>query len=155
MAYSVTVAPPDPEELRSEMGSLLDRALADLNPDGTPVQLDVVEGYPARLLMETAQRPDVDLVVTGSRGRGGVVGLMLGSVSQDLAVDCPKPLAIIPTPVDEWDPTGPVVAGVDGSPHGDQALRWAIAEAAVHHTSVRAVTAWSVRPVSLHPRYVG
>jgi nucleotide-binding universal stress UspA family protein len=36
----------------------------------------------------------------------------------------------------------PIVVGIDGSPAAQRALRWAIAEAAVRGTTVRAVIAW-------------
>jgi nucleotide-binding universal stress UspA family protein len=137
------------------MRRLLDEALADLEPSDTPIQFDVVEGYPSNVLIDTARRSQVDLVVTGSRGHGGMVGLLLGSVSQDLAVRSPKPLVIVPALSPDWNASGPVVVGVDGSAHADEALRWAIAEAAAHGTTVRAVTAWSTRTISIPPKYVG
>jgi nucleotide-binding universal stress UspA family protein len=36
-----------------------------------------------------------------------------------------------------------IVVGVDGSEGGERALRWAIREAAAHHGTVTAVTAWN------------
>jgi nucleotide-binding universal stress UspA family protein len=36
-----------------------------------------------------------------------------------------------------------IVVGIDGSPHSDQALAWALDEAEVRGTRVRAVLAWS------------
>jgi len=156
------VLPPD-VDVRGDIESQLEEALAHFDlahfdlahfdRADLVVQFDVVEGYPARLLSEAAQHADVDLVVTGSRGRGGVVGLLLGSVSQELATHSPKPLVIVPAELNDWDQAGPVVVGVDGSPHSDRALSWAIAEAGIHHTHVRAVTAWTVRPISMPPRY--
>jgi nucleotide-binding universal stress UspA family protein len=43
-----------------------------------------------------------------------------------------------------------VVVGVDGSPHGDAALRWALADADKHEGQVTAVFAWQV-PFSSFP----
>jgi len=39
---------------------------------------------------------DASLVVVGSRGRGAVVGFFLGSVSHDVLVNMPAPVAVIP-----------------------------------------------------------
>jgi len=43
-----------------------------------------------------------------------------------------------------------VVVGVDGSPHGDAALRWALADAEKHGGEVTAMFAWQV-PFSSFP----
>jgi nucleotide-binding universal stress UspA family protein len=43
-----------------------------------------------------------------------------------------------------------VVVGVDGSPHSEAALRWALADAEKHHGEVTAVFAWQV-PFSSFP----
>jgi nucleotide-binding universal stress UspA family protein len=41
-----------------------------------------------------AQREDADLLVVGSRGRGGLTGLLLGSISQQVAQHAPCPVVI-------------------------------------------------------------
>jgi nucleotide-binding universal stress UspA family protein len=41
-----------------------------------------------------------------------------------------------------------IVVGVDGSPHGDAALRWALAEAEAHDGQVTAVFAWQMPFIS-------
>lgn len=41
------------------------------------------------------------------------------------------------------DPTPPIVVGVDGSDHSRRALEWAIEEARLRGTRVRAVLTWS------------
>ncbi len=46
--------------------------------------------------------------------------------------------------------TKPIVVGVDGSTSADQALRWALAEAALRDVTVHAVTAWSWDGPDLH-----
>jgi len=37
-----------------------------------------------------------------------------------------------------------IVVGVDGSAHGNAALRWAVAESQVHHGEIFAVFAWQI-----------
>jgi nucleotide-binding universal stress UspA family protein len=55
-----------------------------------------VEGDAAHVLHE--QSEDAELLVVGSRGRGGFKGLLLGSVSQRVAQHPGCPVVIVPTP---------------------------------------------------------
>lgn len=50
--------------------------------DGVDVTVTSVNDLPARALL--ARAADADLVVVGSRGLGGVKGMLLGSVSQQV-----------------------------------------------------------------------
>jgi nucleotide-binding universal stress UspA family protein len=54
----------------------------------------VVHGSPADALVDAAG-PD-DLVVVGSRGRGSVAGLLLGSVSRQVVHDARCPVVVVP-----------------------------------------------------------
>ncbi|MEU8226136.1 universal stress protein [Kribbella sp. NPDC048915] len=58
--------------------------------------IEVVEvtGHPSELLLEWST--DAQLLVVGSRGRGGFTGLVLGSVSQTMLHQSPCPVAVIP-----------------------------------------------------------
>lgn len=55
-----------------------------------------VHGQAAAALVETADADD--LVVVGTRGHGGFVGLLLGSVSQQVAHHARCPVVIVPGP---------------------------------------------------------
>ena len=74
-------------------------AATDL-PDGVSVETRAPEGDPARVLLEEAAR--AGLVVVGARGRGGFLGLLLGSVATAVVHHCPCPVAIIPCGQDAW-----------------------------------------------------
>jgi nucleotide-binding universal stress UspA family protein len=53
-----------------------------------------VEGHPARALLQAAE--DADLLVVGSRGHGGFVGALLGSVSQHVVCHASCPVVVVP-----------------------------------------------------------
>jgi nucleotide-binding universal stress UspA family protein len=53
----------------------------------------VQRGHPAEVLLEAAK--DADLLVVGSRGRGGFSGMLLGSVSTQLAHHASCPILIV------------------------------------------------------------
>lgn len=77
--------------------TVLDSALASADTHGLsgPLEPILVEGSASQRLLETAK--GADLVVVGSRGFGGFSGLLLGSVSQQLAhhADCPVVIAAV------------------------------------------------------------
>ncbi len=52
------------------------------------------DGNQAKQLIQAAKRRKADLIVLGSRGRGRMEGLMLGSVSQKIAALAPCPCLI-------------------------------------------------------------
>jgi nucleotide-binding universal stress UspA family protein len=58
-------------------------------------ETSVLSGSPAETLAEAAAAPDVDLVVLGSRGRGAVARVLLGSVSDRLIHISPKPVLVV------------------------------------------------------------
>jgi nucleotide-binding universal stress UspA family protein len=63
------------------------------SPDADRVSQRVVKGHPARVLLDAAA--DADLLVVGSRGRGGFTGMLLGSVSQHVVARSPCPVVVV------------------------------------------------------------
>jgi nucleotide-binding universal stress UspA family protein len=64
-------------------------------PAGVEVDARVVEGHPVNVLIDASQ--DADLLAVGTRGRGGVAGLLLGSVSQRCVERAHCPVVVVPT----------------------------------------------------------
>ena len=83
---------------------------------------------------------DARLVVLGSRGLGGFAGLLAGSNAVALVSHGRCPVAVIRsgTPVTD----GPVVVGVDGSPHSEAAVEIAFEEASLRGVGLTAVHTW-------------
>jgi len=66
---------------------------------GVPVELTVVEGHPAPVLVEKSE--GAELVVVGSRGHGAFAGLLLGSVSEHCAAHALCPVVVVRHPDDK------------------------------------------------------
>jgi nucleotide-binding universal stress UspA family protein len=63
-------------------------------PAGVDLEARVVEGDPVTVLIDASR--EADLLVLGSRGRGGLAGLLLGSVSQRCAERAHCPVVVVP-----------------------------------------------------------
>jgi nucleotide-binding universal stress UspA family protein len=110
---------------------------------GVPVLVEVRYGHPARSLMAAAG--DDAVLVVGSRGTGGLRGLLVGSVSQQCAqyADCPVVVVRGDVPGERVPELRRVVVGVDGSDSSVAAARLASAEAGLRDAGLHVVHAWA------------
>lgn len=85
------------EHLEAAARSVLDASLAEARSadPGVEVRGELVEARPAAALLAAAE--DADLLVVGSRGRGGFAGLLLGSVSAQCVHHAPCPVMVVPS----------------------------------------------------------
>ena len=63
---------------------------------GVVIHRELGEGPPASVLRQAAG--DADLLVVGTRGRGGFTELLLGSVSSQVTHHAPCPVVVVPVP---------------------------------------------------------
>jgi nucleotide-binding universal stress UspA family protein len=86
----------DRDSLEAEAKQFLSAEVAASNP---PKELTintlVAQGDPSASLLAACQNANADLLVIGSRGREGFVGLLLGSVGQECAIHAPCPVVIV------------------------------------------------------------
>jgi nucleotide-binding universal stress UspA family protein len=106
----------------------------------------LVSGPAARALCGVSR--DADMVVLGSRGGGGLAGLLLGSVSSQVAAHGRGVVVVVRG---HWRPvpgyvSRPVVVGADGSGASQPAVAFAFAEAALRDVPLLAVCALADTP---------
>lgn len=87
------VALPDTEDLRAATRTMLDAALDSVDHEGVEVDPQVIEGHPAEVLINLGE--EADMIVVGSRGRGGFVGLLLGSVTTNVVNHASCPVVVV------------------------------------------------------------
>ncbi|MET9375158.1 universal stress protein [Streptomyces sp. NPDC002992] len=81
----------DQEQARRDLSDEIRTVL--VQADGVPLREHVVQGNPAQVLI--AASAGAELLVVGSRGRGGFASLLLGSVSQQCATHASCPVVIV------------------------------------------------------------
>ncbi len=94
--YPLTGATFDPALFEDGGRQIVESALAEADTRGLPVPVErlLVCGTGARAILEASK--GADLVVVGSRGLGGFSGLLLGSVSHQVAHHASCPAVVVP-----------------------------------------------------------
>ena len=137
--------PPDlAEALRRVSHDVLTAAASELRDRFPELEMRAaaVHDDPRRAVVDVAEH--AALTVVGSRGRGRIPELLLGSVALYVAAHARSPVAVVPPTADVGavPAAGPILLGVDGSADCDAAVGFAFAEASVRDTSLLAVTVW-------------
>jgi nucleotide-binding universal stress UspA family protein len=146
----------DDPALHERAESLLDDAIVQANAWQPRLAIVgvVQHGTPVAELL--AESEHAELVVLGSRGHGTLAGILLGSVSAQVAAHAHCPVLVVHHGQiwagSDGPPTSgrPVVVGVDGSAPSDLAAGYAFQAAAALGVSLVAVRAWN--PVQPHGR---
>lgn len=132
------------ERYREEMEAVARRDLAAAEERaaaaGVPVTAELRVGFPIGTLAEEARH--AQLLVLGSRGRGGVAGLLLGSVSAALAAHVPCPVVVVREDA-PGTTGGPVVVGIDGTSASEPATAFAFETAAARGVPLVALHSWT------------
>ena len=82
------------EAMRDQLQDELQTLSEPLIEHGLKVERHVVQGRAATAINDLATEIGADLVVTGSRGRGQLHSMLLGSVAAEVASDAPCPVLV-------------------------------------------------------------
>lgn len=133
------------KELRIAGRRVTDRALVlvkERAPD-LDVSVHLALGNAHDVLLDSAV--GAHLLVVGSRGRGSLASLLLGSVSVGVSAHAPCPVAVIRPEIDRarFGPfVGRIVVGVDGSDASIGALDFAFELASAEYKPLAILHAW-------------
>ncbi|MFD1663096.1 universal stress protein [Streptomyces caeni] len=139
-------------EFARDLGRLSEKAIAEALVDtavgharrragGLEISASVVPEDPVRTLLDEGR--NASMLVLGSRGRGRLAGLLLGSVSLAVAARADCPVVVARGADDGFLEAHPRVAvGVGAAGSGSQAVAFAFREAEVRHWALLAVRAW-------------
>lgn len=101
----------DFEAMYKEIANLQREAalwLREIYPE-LEIEFKLIDGSPVHVLLEAAE--SADLIVVGTRGRGGVAGMLLGSTSQGVLHNTKIPVMIVPEIEDDRTKDAPT-AGI-------------------------------------------
>jgi nucleotide-binding universal stress UspA family protein len=97
MSTGYEVAVPDPSDLEAASRTMIDAAVdqvrADGALDGLESSIEVVEGHAGERLISLSRQ--AELLVVGSRGHGGFMGLLLGSVTTYVVNHAECPVVVV------------------------------------------------------------
>jgi nucleotide-binding universal stress UspA family protein len=140
--YRTSVSEPR-QLMRLDAAELLDvetHALKERYCD-VVIHAHLAEQTPTQALLDAAG--DAELLVVGSRGRGGFAAALLGSVSRSVWHHSNCPVVVLRDGARIDSVRHRIVVEVDGSPGATDAMRWAINEARRRDARVLALATWN------------
>lgn len=85
---------PSVDDMNSNAAKLLGAVMKKVDVSGVSVTTRVLRGAPSTALIAAAKGADV--LVIGKRGHGGFLGLLLGSVAQQVVHHAPCAVVVVP-----------------------------------------------------------
>ena len=102
---AVTAAPPvapPVEQITAAARAALDEAVCQAPLQGLTVHPEVREGTPFYEIVTFAKEKDIDLIIMGTHGRGGLAHVLLGSVAEKVVRKAPCPVLTVRHPEHEF-----------------------------------------------------
>jgi nucleotide-binding universal stress UspA family protein len=96
-AYTDSISVKDyVDGLQKDRSERLQKLIEETGCHQTPHRFVIRTGVPFQELINTAAEEKADIVVIGTKGRGNIAGMLLGSQAEKMFRHCPVPLLSIP-----------------------------------------------------------
>jgi len=83
------------EELKDKAMKMLEEYMAEAAKNNVPIQIAIMQGDPAKVIIELAKAKSYDLIIMGTRGRSSFKELLIGSVSQKVMHHASCPVMVV------------------------------------------------------------
>ncbi len=112
------------QQAEHDLAAARDRARAA----GVPADASIRGGYPAREVLDVADREHSDLIVLGTHGRGGFEHLLLGSVAEKVMRKAQCPVMVVPAGAGTGCDArfSKILCPIDGSASSADAVSYAV-----------------------------
>ncbi len=114
------------EGIRTKAQNYLEKVRTGLKDLGVPIAISVLEGGPARHIIQEAERTPDTLITMCTHGRSGMSRWLLGSTTEKVLLAASSPLLVLRSRTTVASPSAAslktVVVPLDGSPLAEQVL---------------------------------
>ena len=83
------------EELKDKAMKMLEEYRVEAAKNNVPIQIVIMQGDPAKVIIELAKAKSYDLIIMGTRGRSSFKELLIGSVSQKVMHHASCPVMVV------------------------------------------------------------
>jgi len=83
------------DELKEKAEKMLVEYKIQASSKNVPIQITVMQGDPAKVIIELAKAKNYDLIIMGTRGRTAFQELLIGSVSQKVMHHASCPVMVV------------------------------------------------------------
>ena len=83
------------ELLQKEGADATHKVVEDAKGSGIEIEESVLEGHPSNEIIEFAHNNDIDLIVLGTLGKGGLDRFLLGSVAEKVTRNSNVPVLVV------------------------------------------------------------
>jgi len=83
------------EELKDKAMKMLEEYRAEAAKNNVPIQIAIMQGDPAKVIIELAKAKSYNLIIMGTRGRSSFKELLIGSVSQKVMHHASCPVMVV------------------------------------------------------------